>query len=91
MAFGLNLHPAAEVRVHIGAKAIEAIGAGFRDSVTRVIGLKDRTKSAGVQRETLPVAAGTTWARAETAAEKSTMQKNAGIDRFMGTTQIHFL
>jgi hypothetical protein len=36
------------------------------------------------------VAAGTTWAWAETAARKPAKQKNAKIDRFMSLINIHF-
>ena len=48
---GLNLRPAVEARVGIGAGAIQALGADLRESTTRVVGLKDRAQSADLEPE----------------------------------------
>ena len=37
---GFELNPASELQVHIGARAIEAVGAGFSDRSRGVVGLK---------------------------------------------------
>src|ERR1035437_6576736 len=55
---GFDLNPARELHIHIGAIAIEAVGAGLSDRSTLVVGLKNVAQEAGVDGKTLRVGGG---------------------------------
>src|ERR1035437_1882049 len=55
---GFDLNPARELHIHIGAIAIEAVGAGLGDRSTLVVGLKNGAQEAGVDGKPLRVGGG---------------------------------